>query len=93
MILSFLSEEPSSIIAQYKRADPVKGGTSDTTLKERLAIFLFPAGMSLTKLSLNGNFYYSRPVHVWFLRSRLGKTKSLSFFYSVSLYICFVFGL
>ncbi len=49
--------------------------------KKGLTIFPSPAGMSLTKLSLAGNF---RPGRVWLMTSRLETGKSLTFYYSVT---------
>jgi hypothetical protein len=52
--------------------------------KKRLAVFLSPAGMSLTKLSVAGKYFnYSRPGRVWSVTSCLGTGKPLTFFYSV----------
>ncbi len=44
--------------------------------KKRLAVFPFPAGMSLPFNPFN----YSRPGRVWLVASRLGTGKSLTFF-------------
>jgi hypothetical protein len=60
------------------------------TVKKRFAIFPPPAGMSLTKLSLDGNnlyYIYSRPGTVWSVTSRLGTGKSVTYIYSVPLKI------
>jgi hypothetical protein len=52
--------------------------------KKRFAIFPSPAGMSLIILSLDGNnLIIPAPGRVWSVTSRLGKGKSLTFFYSV----------
>ncbi len=54
-----------------------------THCKKGLAIFLSPAGMSLTKLSLAGKkLNYSRTGRVWSVTSRLGTGKRLTLFYS-----------
>ncbi len=50
---------------------------------KKIAIFLSPAGMSLTKQN------YSCPRRVWLVTSRLGSGKSLSFF---TVYKAAVFG-
>jgi hypothetical protein len=52
------------------------------TVKKRLAIFPSPAGMSLTKLSLDGKILLLPPGRVWLVTSRLGTGESLTFFYS-----------
>ncbi len=58
--------------------------------KKRLAIFMPPAGMSLTKLSLAGNnFIYFQPGRARLATSRLGTGKSITFF---TLY-CILFSL
>ncbi len=63
---------------------PKKYPLSKVHCKKELAIFLSPAGMSLTKLSLGGGkLNYSRPGRVWSVTSRLGTGKRLTRFYSV----------
>ncbi len=55
--------------------------------RKRLAAFPYPAGMSLTKLSLARNNKIIPGQGEWLVTSRLGTGKSLTFFYSDSLYV------
>jgi hypothetical protein len=48
--------------------------------KKRLAIFSSPAGISLTKLFLDGNNLIVPGHRVWLMTSQLATGKSLTFF-------------
>ncbi len=52
--------------------------------KIRLSFFPCPAGMSLTKLSVAGSYkIFPGQGELWSVTSRLGKEKTITFFYSV----------